>query len=243
MGLRPVGDVALERADRRPARPSCARRHRPSHWVSWGQTRPVTHGRALSSSSESAAPAMSPRRRWSMKQRDVDADRAAIDALGVLALEAALGLEDRQVLGEAQVDLLERVRARLGVLLGHRDAVDGHPLARIELDVLAGEDAPDELLEVVGVGAAGLAPVERVVASSSDLRGGACRRGPPSPGSCRPRAWRAPPARTTGRSSGGRRARRSRPGGRRTRARRRRRSASRRRPRRGSRRTSRCRRP
>ena len=43
--------------------PFFARRQTPSHWFSCGQTRPVTHGSALSSSSESAAPGRSPSRR------------------------------------------------------------------------------------------------------------------------------------------------------------------------------------
>ena len=34
--------------------------HSPSHWVSCGQTRPVTHGRALSERRLSAADLMSP---------------------------------------------------------------------------------------------------------------------------------------------------------------------------------------
>ncbi len=40
--------------------PFLPRRHRPSHCVSWGQTRPVTQGRALSSRSDSAAAWTSP---------------------------------------------------------------------------------------------------------------------------------------------------------------------------------------
>ncbi len=48
--------------------PFLARTQTPSHWISWGQTRPVTQGRALSPSSDAAAPAMSPMRRSSMKR-------------------------------------------------------------------------------------------------------------------------------------------------------------------------------
>ena len=58
------------------------------------------------------------------KARDVHADRAAGHALGILALDAALRLEQREVFGEAEVDLAEIVRARGGVLLGHGLALD-----------------------------------------------------------------------------------------------------------------------
>ena len=47
--------------------PLRARTQTPSHCVSWGQTRPVTQGSALSPRRLSAAPAMSPSRRWAMK--------------------------------------------------------------------------------------------------------------------------------------------------------------------------------
>ncbi len=43
--------------------PFLARMHTASHWLSCGQTRPVTHGRALSSSRLSAADGRSPSRR------------------------------------------------------------------------------------------------------------------------------------------------------------------------------------
>ena len=43
--------------------PFLVRTQTPSHWVSWGQTRPVTQGRALSPRRLSAADAMSPSRR------------------------------------------------------------------------------------------------------------------------------------------------------------------------------------
>ena len=60
--------------------------------------------------------------------RDVDPDRAAVDAVRLRALEAALGLEHRQLVGEPEVDLAEVARPQVGVLLGHRDPGDGHPL-------------------------------------------------------------------------------------------------------------------
>ncbi len=43
--------------------PFLPRRQTPSHWVSCGQTRPVTHGSALSSRRLSAADGRSPSRR------------------------------------------------------------------------------------------------------------------------------------------------------------------------------------
>ena len=45
---------------------------------------------------------------------------------------------------------VERVRAPVGVVLGHRDPLDGHPLARVERDVLTREDAADDVLDVRG---------------------------------------------------------------------------------------------
>ena len=76
----------------RRARPCLPRMQSPSHWLSCGQTRPVTQGSALSSSSDSAAPSRSPSRLARHEAWDVDAHRAAIDAGRVLALQAALGL-------------------------------------------------------------------------------------------------------------------------------------------------------
>ncbi len=77
--------------------------------------------------------------------RDVDPDRAAVDALGVLALEAALGLQDGQLVSEAQVDLGEAVGALLGVLLGHADAIEEHPLLGADLGILTLQDAADQV--------------------------------------------------------------------------------------------------
>ncbi len=67
--------------------------------------------------------------------RDVDADGAARDAHRVLALQAALGLEDRELLRVAEVDLAEVGRALERVLLGHVGPLDGHPLLRRERTV------------------------------------------------------------------------------------------------------------
>ena len=65
--------------------------------------------------------------------RDVDAHRAAGDALGVLALEAALGFEQGHLLGQAEVDLVEVGVADQRVLLRHLLAVDLEALLGGEL--------------------------------------------------------------------------------------------------------------
>ena len=67
-----------------------------------------------------------------MKRGDVDPYRAALDALRVLALEAALGLRGGQQLGVAEVDLGEVPGAHLGRSHRHVVALDGHALARVE---------------------------------------------------------------------------------------------------------------
>ncbi len=72
-GLERSGCAIAQSATKRSSEPIAtdapflARTQRPSHWISWGQTRPVTHGSALSSSSDAAAPSMSPTRSRSMK--------------------------------------------------------------------------------------------------------------------------------------------------------------------------------
>ena len=77
--------------------------HLPSHWFSCGQTRPQMAG------------SMSPRE-WYRdaaevlradlldKAGDVDVDGAALNTERLLAVEAALGLGQRHLLGEALVD-------------------------------------------------------------------------------------------------------------------------------------------
>ena len=74
--------------------------------------------------------------------RDVDPDRAAVDAGRLLALEAALGLGRGQQVAEAQVDLGEVVCADGRVLLRHRGPLDGHPLPGVEAGSLAHRAAP-----------------------------------------------------------------------------------------------------
>ena len=83
-------------------------------------------GRALSRRGLSAAPAKSPSAMRLDEAGDVDLDRAAVDALGVLAVEAALGFEHGELLGQAEVDFGEVVGALVGGLLGHLLAGDLH---------------------------------------------------------------------------------------------------------------------
>ena len=59
---------------------------------------------------------------------DVHPDGTAVHAEGLGALDAALGLEHRQLVGEAEVDLFEVVGPDVAGLLRHGDAVDLHPL-------------------------------------------------------------------------------------------------------------------
>ncbi len=60
--------------------------------------------------------------------RDVHPYRAALDAGGVLALDAALGLGRGEQLGEPEVHLLEVPGADVRQLLRHVEARDRHPL-------------------------------------------------------------------------------------------------------------------
>ena len=64
--------------------------------------------------------------------RDVDRDRAAVDAVLLGALQAALGFLPGDLEHVPEVDLAEVVRATLGVLLGHAVAHDRHPLLLAE---------------------------------------------------------------------------------------------------------------
>ena len=65
--------------------------------------------------------------------RDIDAHRAASDALGVLAQKAAFGFEQGHFLGEAEVDLSKVGVADQRVLLRHLLAVDLETLLGGEL--------------------------------------------------------------------------------------------------------------
>ena len=111
----------------RPACPSCRGCSRTSHWVSCGQTRPVTQGRALSPSRTAAAPAGCPRASSSMKRGMLTPTGQPSMHFGLLALEAALGLEQGQLLGQPEVDLVEvarrgRAESCSGMLLRGRSA-------------------------------------------------------------------------------------------------------------------------
>src|SRR5450759_2833944 len=70
---------------------------------------------------------------------DVDRNRTAINAVGLGALKAAIGLHDGQLLGVAEVDLGEVASPGHRVLLGHVAAIDLHPqLLGERLAVLVG---------------------------------------------------------------------------------------------------------
>ena len=108
--------------------PFLPRRQRPSHWLSWGQTRPVTQGRALSSSSDSAAPWRSPSATRSMK-------RGMLTRTGQPSMHRGfLHWRQRSASAAASTWLKPRltsvkcVRPDGRVLGGHRGALDGHPL-------------------------------------------------------------------------------------------------------------------
>ncbi len=60
---------------------------------------------------------------------NVDCDRAALDARRPLACQATLGLEQRKVLRETDVHLVEALRAQAGVASGHLLPIDRQPLA------------------------------------------------------------------------------------------------------------------
>jgi hypothetical protein len=85
-----------------------------SHWSSCGQTRPQMAELPLADGDD--------------ERRDVDAHRAAVDALGLLALEAALRLLHRQLHRVAEGNLVEVAHPRLGRLARHVVALDLHPL-------------------------------------------------------------------------------------------------------------------
>jgi hypothetical protein len=71
--------------------------------------------------------------------RDVDADRAAIDAAGVAAIEAALGLLHGQHLRVAEADLTEVHRPDDRRAGRHLVALDAHALLRAELRAVGHE--------------------------------------------------------------------------------------------------------
>ncbi len=67
------------------------------------------------------------------KTRDVDAHRAAVDALGFLALEATIGFEQGDVLRESQGHLAEVLDPVHGFLRRHRLPGDFHALLLLDL--------------------------------------------------------------------------------------------------------------
>ena len=92
----PVGDEALEAADGH--RIALLAEHAlRSHCSSCGQTRPQTAGRALVSLTSLIAAREVALGDAADEARDVDADRAAVDAARLLAGQAARGLLDGQL--------------------------------------------------------------------------------------------------------------------------------------------------
>src|SRR5664279_1524371 len=104
------------------------RMHCTSHWLSCGQTRP--HEEVPD------------------EARDVDGDRAALDAGGPQALDAALGFRERIGDGVAEVHLEEVVGALFGVPLGHLRGMRRHVL---QLLVVAFLFLEEQLLDVARV--------------------------------------------------------------------------------------------
>ncbi len=113
-----------------PARPSCPARSRFSHCSSCGQTRPQTAGRALVSLIVRDAGREVAVGDASDEGGDVDADRAAVDAAGLLAGEAARGLLAGQLGGVAEGDLVEVAHALERLLLRHRPPHASRPCSR-----------------------------------------------------------------------------------------------------------------
>jgi hypothetical protein len=95
------------------------RTHCASHWLSCGQTRPHTEGNGLDSWIASTRRRQVAHQQVADEARDVDAHRAALDAGGLRALDAALGLAQRSLPAVAQVHLVEAHRARRSIALGH----------------------------------------------------------------------------------------------------------------------------
>ena len=88
-----------------------------SHWSSCGQTRPQMAGSAFFSRMQPGRAGEVARGHQLDEPRDVDLDRAAVDAGRLLALQAPARLGDRQLAVVAVADLLEVADAQAGVLL------------------------------------------------------------------------------------------------------------------------------
>jgi len=123
----PVGDKALEMADRHGA-PFTPRMHSISHWVSCGQTRPVTAGSALSPRRLSAAAAKLPSATKRMKR-----------GMSTMTGQPAMHLDSLHWMQrwassmascsvKTEVHLAEIPAAIGRILLGHRLALDGQAL-------------------------------------------------------------------------------------------------------------------
>ena len=124
------------------------RMHWISHWLSCGQTRPHTDGKWLVSRMTASGARDVADEKVPDEARDVDGDRAALDAGGPQALDAALGLRERVGHRVAEVHLEEVVRALLGVPLGHVRGMRRHVL---QLLVVAFLFLEERLLDVARV--------------------------------------------------------------------------------------------
>ena len=102
--------------------PFLPRRQRPSHWLSCGQTRPVTQGRALSSSSDSAAPLRSPPATRSMKRGMFTRTGQPSMHSGFLHWRQRSASAAARTSEKPRLTSAKSVARMLGVLLGHRVA-------------------------------------------------------------------------------------------------------------------------
>ncbi len=128
MASRPVGDETLEMADGDGC--SLASPHTFRLALVFLRAHPTGHGgqcvvaeQGLGRRSKVAVLDMGDER------GDVDHHRATLDTCGPLARQTALRLEEGEVLGEPEVDLVERPRPLCRVPRRHVLSVDGQALA------------------------------------------------------------------------------------------------------------------
>ena len=124
----PIGDKAFQVAD-------CNRRSlAPAHAFGFAlmllRAHPARHRR------QRVVAKQRPRRRGQItsldaghERRNVDRDRATLDTRWTRARDAALRFQQRQVLGETKIDLVERTRPLARIARWHLLSVDCHALA------------------------------------------------------------------------------------------------------------------
>jgi hypothetical protein len=115
--LRLVAHEALELADGDGLALLAQRTHLPSHWFSCGHTRPQMAGSMECSRMTSRAPPKSSARIFSMNCGILMFTGQPVDALRLLAVQAAVGLGQRHLLRVALVDGTEVASALGGRLL------------------------------------------------------------------------------------------------------------------------------